>query len=379
MSASSSQFSIRRLDWGMLGVILTLITLSFMFVYSACYRTGDMPVSRLFLKQMFWAAAGLFSYVAVTAFDYRELPKFSIWIYGGAIAGLALVFLFPEINNARRWIHLPGLQVQPSEFAKIAYIIALAAYLADPGRDMESRRTFLTCFAWAAVPFLLIAAEPDLGTAVTLIPITFGMMFGAGLPLKPLVTLVVAGLVALVLMGVWLKYFPETCPFLTEYQKNRVLVYLNVNNDPLGAGWNKLQSQIAVGSGGFYGKGFLKGTQNILGFLPRTVAPTDFIFSVIAEETGFMGGVFFISLYTLLLGRCMRTAVRAREDFGRLLALGIGVMMFCHVFVNIAMTIGLMPITGLPLPLMSYGGSFMVSTMIALGLVQSVYLRRRRR
>ncbi|MEA1938727.1 MAG: FtsW/RodA/SpoVE family cell cycle protein, partial [Pseudomonadota bacterium] len=166
-------------------------------------------------------------------------------------------------------------------------------------------------------------------------------------------------------------------PFLEEYQKGRIKVFLTKNHDLADAGWNKLQSQIAVGSGGLQGKGYLKGTQNILGFLPRTVAPTDFIFCVIAEETGFMGGALIIALYTVLLGRCMRVSLRSRDEFGRLITLGIGVMVFCHVFVNIAMTIGILPITGLPLPLMSYGGSFMVSTMIALGLVQSVYQRRR--
>jgi len=152
---------------------------------------------------------------------------------------------------------------------------------------------------------------------------------------------------------------------------------LNVSQDPLGAGWNKLQSQIAVGSGGWFGKGYLKGTQNILGFLPRTVAPTDFIYSVVAEETGFVGSNLLLLLYTIVIVRCMRAAVQATERFGRLLAAGVGALIFTHVFINIAMTVGLMPITGLPLPLMSYGGSFMVTTMTALGLVQSVYLRRR--
>jgi rod shape determining protein RodA len=194
---------------------------------------------------------------------------------------------------------------------------------------------------------------------------------------KPLVFLVAAGILGLVTLAVWLRFFPDTCPFLTDYQKSRVLVYLNVSQDPLGAGWNKLQSQIAVGSGGLFGKGYLKGTQNILGFLPRTVAPTDFIYSVVAEETGFAGGSLLLVLYTAVTVRCMRAAVQARDLFGRLLAAGIGVLLFTHVFINIAMTVGLMPITGLPLPLMSYGGSFMVTTMGALGLVQSVYLRRR--
>jgi len=195
--------------------------------------------------------------------------------------------------------------------------------------------------------------------------------------LRPLLTLIGVGIVAVLVLIVWLRFFPDSCPFLTEYQKNRILVYLNVNADPLGAGWNKLQSQIAVGSGGLFGKGYLKGTQNILGFLPRTVAPTDFIYSVVAEESGFAGSLLLLALYITVVMRCMRAAVAARDTFGRLLSAGVGVLIFSHVFVNIAMTIGLMPITGVPLPLMSYGGTFMVSIMTALGLVQSVSLRRR--
>jgi rod shape determining protein RodA len=202
------------------------------------------------------------------------------------------------------------------------------------------------------------------------------LLFCAGAPLRPLFSLIGVGLVAVLVLIVWLLFFPDSCP-LEDYQKNRILVYLNISQDPLGAGWNKLQSQIAVGSGGLFGKGYLKGTQNILGFLPRTVAPTDFIYSVVAEETGFAGSSLLLALYTTVVVRCMYAAVIARDLFGRLLAAGVSVLIFSHVFVNIAMTIGLMPITGVPLPLMSYGGTFMISIMTALGLVQSVYLRRR--
>jgi rod shape determining protein RodA len=158
-----------------------------------------------------------------------------------------------------------------------------------------------------------------------------------------------------------------------------MMVFFDPARDPLGSGWNKIQSEIAVGSGGMAGKGYLKGTQNVLGFLPRTVAPTDFIFSVIAEETGFIGSVLLLSLYAMLVWGGLRAALRARDKFGRLLAVGVVVLMFVHLFVNMAMTIGLMPVTGLPLPLISYGGSFMVCTMVGLGLVQSVYVRRVRR
>jgi rod shape determining protein RodA len=209
-----------------------------------------------------------------------------------------------------------------------------------------------------------------------LLPIIMAILFCAGIPLRPLLVLIGTGGTALLILVAWLIFFPESCP-LEDYQKNRILVYLNIIQDPLGSGWNKLQSQIAVGSGGWFGKGYLKGTQNILGFLPRTVAPTDFIYSVVSEETGFAGSSLLLVLYTTVVVRCMRAAVLARDTFGRLLAVGTGVLIFSHVFVNIAMTIGLMPITGVPLPLMSYGGTFMVSTMTALGLVQSVYLRRR--
>jgi rod shape determining protein RodA len=166
---------------------------------------------------------------------------------------------------------------------------------------------------------------------------------------------------------------------LDDYQKERILVFFNPGRDPLGAGWNKIQSEIAVGSGGLTGKGYLKGTQNVLGYLPRTVAPTDFIYSVIAEEMGFLGSSLILALYAAILVAGVRVAWRAPDTFGRLLTMGVVTMLFSHVFVNVAMTIGLMPITGLPLPLISYGGSFMLSTMLALGMVQSVNIRRVRR
>jgi rod shape determining protein RodA len=306
------------------------------------------------------------------------------------------VFLFPAVNGAHRWIPLSGFTLQPSELGKIAVVIALSAYLAAPGRDLDDWKTFYVCLLIVGLPFLLIAAEPDLSTSFTLAPISMAVMLCMGLRRKLLLVSLAAVLVVAAATCFWIKFEKTDAiealppaerpalvlprmPFLEGYQKTRIRVFLSQDHDLAGAGWNKLQSQIAVGSGGLLGKGYLQGTQNILGFLPRTVAPSDFIFCVIAEETGFVGGIFFILLYSVLLGVCMRASIKARDEFGRLMALGISVMLFCHVFVNIAMTIGILPITGLPLPLMSYGGSFMVSTMIALGLVQSVYQRRRTR
>ena len=387
--------SFKRLDWTMLGTILILIGLSAAFIYSAQFKS-DVDVGNNYLKQLFFAGMGLCAYGVLVWYDYKHLATVSWWIYGGAVILLLLVFVFPEVNGSHRWIPLPGFTLQPSELGKIAVVIALSAYLAAPGRDVEDWKTFYGCVAIIGLPLLLIAAEPDLSTSLTLAPISLVIMLYMGVQRKLLLIGIAAVLVFVVVICFWIKF--ETTakieamdaaerpnmvlphmPFMEDYQKGRIKVFLTKDHDLADAGWNKLQSQIAVGSGGLHGKGYLQGTQNILGFLPRTVAPTDFIFCVIAEETGFMGGAFFILLYTVLLGRCMRASVKSREEFGRLIVLGIGVMLFCHVFVNIAMTIGILPITGLPLPLMSYGGSFMVSTMIALGLVQSVYHRRRNR
>ena len=381
----------KKLDWTMLGTILVLIGLSAAFIYSAQFKSDEVVGSN-WMKQLVFAGIGLCAYGALAWFDYRQFAALSWWIYGGAVALLLLVFAFPEVNGAHRWIPLPGFTLQPSELGKLAVIVALAAYLAAPDRDMDDWKTFFACGAITGLPFLLILVEPDLSTSLMLAPISLAVMLYMGVRRKLLLIGIAAVLVFTAGVCVWIKYekpsHGETAgkwdilprmPFMEEYQKGRIKVFLARDHDLADAGWNKLQSQIAVGSGGLRGKGYLQGTQNILGFLPRTVAPTDFIFCVVAEETGFRGGVLFILLYTLLLGRCMWAAGRARDDFGRLVALGISVMLFCHVFVNIAMTIGILPITGLPLPLMSYGGSFMVSTMIALGLVQSIHQRRRTR
>ncbi|MDF7823254.1 rod shape-determining protein RodA [Pontiellaceae bacterium B12227] len=384
----------KRLDWTMLATMLTLVVMSVAFVFSARFKSAEMYGDE-WSKQLIFALLGICIYATLVWFDYKIVATLSWWIYAGAIVLLLLVFLFEANNGAQRWIPLPGFTIQPSELAKIAVSITLGAYLSSPDREPDEWKTFWGCVGIVGLPFLLIAAEPDLSTSLTLAPITLAIMLYAGVKRK----LLLIGMAIVLLAGItaclWIKYekpseeqlqqgivaaedqFLPRMPIMEDYQKDRIRVFVRDDHDVAGAGWNKLQSQIAVGSGGLNGKGYLKGTQNILGFLPSAVAQSDFIFCVFAEETGFIGGAFILTLYAMLLGRCMRVSLRSRDEFGRLMALGIGVMLFCHVFVNIAMTIGVLPITGLPLPLMSYGGSYMVSTMIALGLVQSVYQRRR--
>lgn len=361
---------LQRMEWVMALCIALLFALGVAFIYSACYRSESLPVNTFYQKQVVWALVGVVAALGLALFDYRRMRALVPWIYAAGLFMLVLVlFVGTELNGARRWLNIFGFYLQPAEVMKLILIVTMARFLSRPGRDLRHPRVLLQAGLLAGVPFLLIMKQPDLGTAAMLLPITLVMLFVAGVPIR---LLALVGLIGLLLLPVaWFG--------LDGYQQERLLVFFDPGRDPLGAGWNKIQSEIAVGSGGLYGKGLLKGTQNILGFLPRTVAPTDFIFSVIAEEWGFMGSTLLLVLYSGLLLSGLRAGMRSRDDFGRLLAVGVMTMLFSHVFVNVAMTIGLMPITGLPLPLISYGGSFMVSTMMALGIVQSVYIRRQRR
>jgi len=370
MSLRSWMSRLSRSDWMLNLTILALIVMGILFIYSAGYQSDDLPVGSFYKRQMLWALVGLAGYVGMALCDYRKLAEASWWIYGAGLFLLVLVFIVGrEAQGATRWLSLFGMQVQPSELAKLSIILLIARYLSIPGRNTREPRCTVKVLIMVAVPFTLVARQPDLGTAMVLLPVMAAMLFAGGTPKRHLAILAAIGL--LLLPVAWLG--------LGDYQKERIRVFMDPGRDPLGAGWNKMQSEIAVGSGGLRGKGYLKGTQNVLGFLPRTVAPTDFIYSVIAEETGFAGSALTLALYASLLLAGTRAALVARDKAGRLIAVGISSMIFFHVFINVAMTIGLVPITGLPLPLMSYGGSFMVSMMLALGMVQSIYLRRDRR
>ena len=370
MSLSMVGQHLRRMNWGLFAGMFCLTVMGVLFIYCASYRGDDLPVSPFYKKQILWLAMGTCIYFMIMVFDYHRLSVVGWPVYALGIVLLLLVLAFGKtVYGATRWLNVLGIYIQPSEFAKLSTVVALAHFLSRPGRDVSRPRCLFQVMLIAAVPFLLILKEPDLGTAAVLLPATGLMLYAAGVPLK---YLAIIGGVALMLLP--LGWFA-----LDDYQKTRLLVFIDPSRDPLGAGWNKIQSEIAVGSGGLIGKGYLKGTQNVLGFLPRTVAPTDFIFPVSAEEMGFVGSALVMSLYAAVLTGIVRSAIVARDKLGRLLCVGIAAVLFSHVFVNIAMTVGFMPITGLPLPLISYGGSFTIITMMGLGLVQSVYVRRYRR
>ena len=248
---------LRRIDWLSVVAIIATMVFGVFFIYSAGYRNTDQGISELVWRQIIWALIGFAVYIAAAAFDYRLIARMHWWIYGASIVLLILVlFVGISIYGANRWFSFGGVMFQPSEVGKLALIFTLAARLSDPATDLSNRGAFILSFVLAGIPFLLIAAEPDLGTAMILIPLTMAILFCAGCSLKPLFVIVGGGVFSLLVLLVWLKYFPDSCPFLTDYQKDRILVFLNVNQDPLGAGWNKLQSQIAIGSGEFSEKGF---------------------------------------------------------------------------------------------------------------------------
>lgn len=382
---------LKRMNWSVTVAIGLLMVIGILFVYSACYVSEEQPVKSLYKRQIVWVAVGMICYVLFAMYDYRKLARLSSWLYGAGVFLLVLVLLVgTQVYGARRWLMFFGIGVQPSELAKLATVIILARIMSRPGADLRRMRPVAVALAVVIVPVLLVIKEPDLGTAMIFLPMTFIMIFVAGVPGKTLGVLFMIGLIGvMVLLGV--LFLPEKLGVseagqrrilrltgLSGYQKDRIVAFFQPGKDPLGAGWNKMQSEIAVGSGGALGKGYLKGTQNTLGFLPRSVTPTDFIYSVIAEEKGFLGSVVVLSLFSSIVAFGMQTAIMATDKIGRLLCVGVVAMIFCHVFINIAMTVGLVPITGLPLPLLSYGGSFMVVTMSALGIVQSVYIRSRR-
>ena len=363
-------------DW--LAVLLAagLLATGLTFIYSASWRGADTGiVGSWFSRQIWWAALGAGIALALATTDYRFWIRHAWWIYLGSLVLLGLVLVMGmKVYGAYRWLNLFGIPVQPSEFAKVALVLVLARVLGGGALAPRSFGNVAVTLVLTALPFLLILVEPDLGTASVLLPTAVCMLFAAGAPLWCFLTLGLLGA-----GGLAVVLSPLARYVLTGYQQERIATFLEPGRDPLGSGWNALQSAIAVGSGGFSGKGFLNGTQSALGFLPRTVSPTDFIFPVIAEETGFIGAGLLLLAFAALLSCYLRTAAAARDPAGSLLATGIASLLFFHVFVNIGMTIGLLPVTGLPLPFVSSGGSFMVSTLAGFGLVQSIHVRRNRR
>lgn len=347
---------------------LALSMLGLLMIYSAT-RVGlerdNLPASFSMERQMIFVAAGLILFVALSFVDYRELGQLAHVIYLGVIALLGLVFLFPAVKGAQRWFDLGYFQLQPSEFSKTACIIALAAVLGRPQVKLRWGRIG-QALAVMAVPGILIFLQPDLGTMLVFAFLTIVMLFGAGISGRQILVLSGLGvglLVAVVQLGV-----------LRDYQVDRIRVLMDPTIDPTGIGWNLRQSKLAVGSGQLTGKGLFQGQQTNFQYVPEQ--GTDFIFTAVGEQLGFVGGILVIAAFLVLVWRLLVIAANARDRFGALVALGIAAMFVFHVFVNIGMTIGIMPVTGLPLPFLSAGGSSFLNFSIALGIANSIWLRR---
>ncbi len=367
------------MDWVLAATMMLLACISVLFIYSASYPGPDAKMPDSYRYQMVWFGVGLVLYLIASFVDYRLICQWSTVWYILAVATLVLVLVAgAKVYGARRWLGWGRFGIQPSEIAKLAILVTVAYYLFH--RTPEMRRRWSTIWgtvAIVALPQLLIFAQPDFGSVVILAVMMVGMLFVAGASVKHLVLLILMGAIfgSIALPLMWKRKERQTGK--KSYQLERLLNFIHPERDPLGSGWNQIQSLIAVGSGGLTGKGYLQGTMNSLGYLPRTVSPNDFLFSVIAEEKGFVGSSVVVGLFAVILFRGLRIAANARDRLGLLLATGIVVLLFFHVFINIGMTIGLMPVKGLPLPLLSYGGSFVLATMTALGLLQNVWIHRR--
>src|SRR5688572_8977812 len=350
-----------HVDWALVAAVFALSLMGLMQIYSA---TGG-PTS-IYVTQIYGILLGLVALIVCLTIDYRTLVDKSHFIYGGILLLLIYVLFFGAVRGgSRRWIDHGAFNLQPSEFAKATLALVLAKFFAEARRGGLTRTDFIVAVALTAVPALVIARQPDLGTAVTLVPVCLAAAFVAGMPMRAIGVLALAGM--LITPVAW-KFA------LQDYQKERISTFLDPSQDAKGAGYQQIQARITVGSGGLWGKGFQKGTQGQLRFLP--VAHNDFIFSVLAEERGFAGVLVALGLYLFVILRSLEAAALAKDRLGSFLVLGVLASFSFQVVYNITMSAGLAPVKGLTLPLMSYGGSSMIATLAGFGLILNVRMRR---
>ncbi|MFW5784102.1 MAG: rod shape-determining protein RodA [Spirochaetota bacterium] len=416
---------------------IALMTIGVLFIYSSGVTSDGVSFSREWLRQIIWVILGLVILASVAVFDYARLRDLSPYIYGTLIVVLIGTLLFGRVvNGARSWIGVGEFGVQPSEFMKIATILLLARFFEVRGRSLHEPLTFGLGMAIALVPMGLILLQPDLGTALVYLPVFLVMAYAAGARPRYILFILAVGVVTVVLtvlpawereiyegsvpaiailtdrrlliivsgsiaavgalalagllivkrryfawiiygVGVFLTAIAASVigrRVLRDYQVMRLIVFLEPNVDPRGAGWNIIQSVTAVGSGGIAGKGWLQGTQSHLQYLPQQ--STDFIFSILAEEWGFLGALGVFACFAAIMVRGLMISAKAKDNFASLVAVGIVTMVFFHLAVNVGMAIGIMPITGIPLPCLSYGGSSLWTTLIGVGLLMSIYQHR---
>lgn len=423
------------LDFALIIPVVILMIIGILFIYSSGVDSSGVSVANEYIKQIVWVSIGLVVFFLTALVDYRKFKDFSPWIFLIAmILLLYTVFFGKLVNGAKSWLGIGDFGIQPSEFAKIAFILFFSWFLIKSEKTDSDMSRFLKSLAILAVPLLLILAQPDLGTASVYIPVYLTMAFFANIKIRYLGMVLLFGIFTVVFMVLpiwqeyiyarqvpvlkiltdnnirlvviisllvvtvlsligkiftskkifyWISYFSGILTFsliasmvnvLQDYQIKRLIVFLNPYVDPQGSGWNIIQSITAIGSGAIFGKGYLQGTQSHYRYLPQQ--STDFIFSILSEEWGFVGGLIVFLLYAFILYRCINTMRHTRELYGFYIIAGVSSMIFFHFVVNVGMAMGIMPITGIPLLFLSYGGSSLLTVLMALGLVLSINSRR---
>jgi rod shape determining protein RodA len=359
------------LNWVLLLTMLALAIFGVVAIYSATYMREDSVASEFWRKQANWVAVGFLAFMVTSLIDYRWVRWGALPMYLAGIVFLVLTkFIGSKVYGARSWLHIGPVNFQPAQLAVVAGIMVLALFLShNQFRDMHPMLKLLLCAVIVGAPCLLIMLQPDLGETIIWGPVLLALLFVGGIPLRYLIciVLIVAAMIPIAInLG------------LKPYQQERITAFINPEIDKQGSAWAINQSLIAIGSGGWAGKGFkAPNTQIEMGFLPATAVHNDYIFSAIGEQWGFVGGMFLVGAFALLLLTCLFVAFFAGDQFGLLLVIGITSLVFTHIFQNIGMTISLLPITGVPLPLISYSGSFVLMIMFGLGIVNSVWIHRK--
>mgnify|MGYP001497546554 CR=1 FL=1 len=369
---------VKNLDLLLLGVVLALVVIGLLTIFSATRANTAINGGNPYLfveKQFISVIIGLVGMVLLIGLDYRLSDLAYRLIYGVNIILLVAVILFgTEVNGAKSWLNLGFYSLQPSEFAKLAVILTLAKHLSEKEK-LSSIWDLLSPFLHILLPLVLILLQPDFGTALVFVFIFFVMLYMAGTNGRLLLGIILLGVLLIVLVFGCHHFFNTPLP-LKDYQIKRLTSFINPDADPRGSGWNVNQAKIAVGSGRFFGKGIFQNTQGRLGFLPEN--HTDFIFAVFCEEWGFIGGFILLGLFFFLIWRSLRIAVQAKERCGSLIAIGIMAMFTFHVLENVGMNMSIMPITGIPLPFISSGGSSMMANLFAIGYLENIWARRQK-
>lgn len=402
-----SRTTLRDLDFGLLATVVILIGFGLLSIYSATYISDAQDYSVKFNRQLIWAIVSLIVTIGVTFLSPRFLMKYAYVGYFFSLGLLLLVLFVGGGAGTRRWLNLGLFMVQPSELAKVTTILALARFLSRDTRSLKTYRDLIFAFSFSLAPFLLVMKQPDLGSALVFLGLTLPLLHWGGMPnvvlfvvIAPILSLVSAFnfysfFAVMVLICLMLFLFhrgivfslvnfilnigvgivtPIAWNLLKDYQQNRILTFLGVVADPHGLGYQVIQSKVAIGSGGFAGKGFLAGTQTHLRFLPEQ--HTDFIFCVIGEEFGFLGVLLILALFLLLVYKGITLASSVKSQFLSITVFGATIVFLMQVFINIGMTVGIMPVTGLPLPFLSYGGSSLLTNMVLIGLILNASRKR---